>query len=332
MREEHQSGGLHAPGAVLGSLERPSRWSPLRIALQLVGFGVSVGLLVWVVMLVLSEENQERLGELAQPSGWLIGALVLTTVGSIIVNAMIFLVLSRPLRRLSAPALVAVNSIATFLSILPFKLGLAVRVVIHHRRDRMPFREIVPWLASVAAVTLAVLLPLAGVSVWRGAADGLWWAGSAVGVGACCAAGVWLSGMAERARVLAMASLGSYVILRRWRVVAAAAALRLVDVGLLAARFGIASRVAGFEMGADQAVLLASVYFMIGVMAPTGATGFQLGGAVALAALQQIDAATMGLIALIVTCTEIGTSAVMGGIGALGLWRGGLFRCDEADG
>src|SRR5690606_11528936 len=58
-----------------------------------------------------------------------------------------------------------------------------------------------------------------------------------------------------------------------------AAGLRLADVAAQAARFLLAAAAVGAVLPADDAILVASVYFLIGVFSPAGTLGVREGGA-----------------------------------------------------
>ena len=59
------------------------------------------------------------------------------------------------LKRLGAIEIIAVNSLCTFLAVLPFKISVLARAAIHHKRDGVTFRQIVAWFAGITVMGLA---------------------------------------------------------------------------------------------------------------------------------------------------------------------------------
>lgn len=295
----------------------------LRASTQLVIFGASIGAFVWVFNLAFSESNRERLAQISEPDPALLGALIAFTAASIVVNGLIFRALVRPIGSVRATDLVAVNAVATFLAILPFKIGLLTRVLIHNKRDGIRLPDIMRWFVANAAITIAVLLPIWGVSWWRGRADAVWWVGVLAGPALCVAAGVLLCRAAERIRLLGVLSLGSHVILRDGRAALGAFALRIADVAFMALRFLAAASLAGVEVEAGQAAFLGVSFFLVSVIAPSGAQAFQVAGTVGIGALLGMDAESSALVGLVVVAAEVGTAAVMA---LAGFW---LLRLDR---
>ncbi len=308
------------------AIDPARKMSPRAIAFQIVAFALSVALIVWAVRLALGKGDPEQLKLLASPP--LVPLLVLlgATVASIAVNGLIFTALVRPIRKLHAGELIAVNAIATFLSVLPFKIGLLARVMIHTKRDKLPLRDIVSWFASVAAVTLAVLLPLGAVTLWRQKPDALWVISGILLVPASCVVVVQAARFAHRNNRLRPLALGADRILSCRTPVAAAGVLRAVDIALYAVRFAAAAEIVRVSLDADSAVVLGSTYFLVSVLAPTGATGFQLGGTITIAALEALPPEKAALLALAVAISEIGVAFVMALLGAAALRLDRLFR------
>lgn len=102
------------------------------------------------------------------------------------------------------------------------------------------------------------------------------------------------------------------------RAVALAAALRLLDVAVQAARFAVAAWIVGQPLPWDQAVLAGSAYFVVGSLSPSGQLGVREGATAWLAAavLPGIDFDGFAVVVLMVTAAEIG-ALLLGGAGAL---------------
>lgn len=301
--------GLRSPRGPLAMLETPRRLTPLRIVVQVVGFGIGVSLLVWCVSLALGKADAAQWARLRDaglgPAALLLGL----TVGTVVINGMAFWATLLPLRRLKLIDLIAVNAIATFLAYLPFKLGAMARVLIHRRRDHMPFRDIIAWMAGFSALSLATLLPLVVVGGLRPRIDATTLALGLGGVAAANALGVALGRLSERWTWLAALSMGSWRVVRHPGTVGGCALLKLSDIAVHVARFTIAADVLGIDLSLDRAILFALAYFLLGVLSPVGMVGIREGGLViggtALFALDDAARESLARLALLVSASEV---------------------------
>ncbi len=317
MEEDRNEAGLHSPaGSLLEAVEAPRGLARRRIALQLVGLAIGVALLVWVCVLAFNEKNQKSLEALRHAPAWEVLLLAGLVVIGIVVNGVMFQIVLRPLKSLPVLDVTIVNAIATFLSVLPFKLGLLARALIHHRRDGLPFKTIVAWLAAFAALGLAVMIPLTAATLWRGRLDGLWWATAILGIIGCNAAGVVLGRAATRYPILAQLSLGADRIVRHPAPVIWHGVLRLADLALISARFITAAMIIDAVLTREQAVLLASSYFLLSVASPAGTLGFREMGVAAAGLYGGIDGPTVALITLVISATELVIAGAMALAGA----------------
>lgn len=314
-RPDH--GLRHAENPVLDSVDVHRSLTPVRIAAQVVGLLIGLALLGWAVSLAFGEQSAGSIEALRRASAGALGLLLGLSLAGLALNGAMFWTILLPLRRLSLLDVFIVNAMATALSVLPFKLGLLTRALIHHRRDRLPFRVLLAWLAAAGALAAGVLLPLAAASLWRGRLDWLWWAtalgGTALGAGAT----VWVGHFAARLPVLRRLLLGSDAILRRWRTVGAHAALRLADIGVLAGRFLVAASIVGYDMAPDRAVLFAATYFLLSVLSPAGTIGFREMGVAGLGWVQKDDQHALALIALVVSASELLCAVTVSLIGSV---------------
>lgn len=306
--DDHVSGGgCLAPAPPL----RPASGRGRRgFLLQVIGFAVGAAMFAWALTLALDAENRGRLAAVADAPIALLGLLAGLTAASIVVNGLIFWTAARPVHRLRILNTVAVNAIATFLSILPFKLNLITRVLIHHRRDGMAARDLIAWLAAVAALGLAVLGPLAAATLWRGELDALWWSIALGGTALLAGVAVGLGRAGASTPVLARASLGSWRIVRHPSVVVTCQMLRLADVALLAGRFLAVAAImraaapeSPIDLTIDRAVLLATAWFALSVAAPAGTIGYRELGAAGVGALAGMGDA-IAPVAILLTATE----------------------------
>lgn len=282
------------------------------VILQIIGVTAGLALLAWAVSIALSEDNREHLAKLRAPSLGLVAMLLGTSVVSILLNGVVFWIALLPIRRLRALDVIGVNAIATFLSILPLKLGFLLRAFIHVRRDGVRVRELFYWFAGVGAVGMAVILPVGLASLWRRDVDLVWVLIVLTGPPACGALGVLLGRLAMRRAWLARLSLGSWRVVRDARVVGAQVLLRMIDLGVHSARFYAAAGVAGIVMEPSRAVLLGTSYFLLTALAPAGTLGFAEMGTAGVAVLIGSDANTIALVALVVTLSQAAASLMMG--------------------
>lgn len=328
--------GLHAPGALLGTIESPRRLTPLRIGVQVAGTIIALGLLGWCIALAREHTTPEQLDRLRHAAPSAIAGLAGIAILSVVLNGLGFWVTLLPLRRLRAIDLVATNALATFLAYLPFKLGAFLRFVIHHRRDGVPFRQIVPWLAGYSALSLATLLPLCLVGALRPTIDGLWVVAAASLVLAANGAAVLLGRLSARWPWLGAMSLGSWRIVRAPGPVAGCMVVKTLDVGCHAARFVLAAGILGVDLAPDRAILYALMYFLFGVFSPVGMMGVREGGVViggvALFGMNEAAQAELAQLLLIVSATEAVTLVPLALLGAAWLrldrllLRGGATR------
>lgn len=329
-----RDGGAHA--------ERRSGRSVARIIAQSLAFLVGVGLLWWCARQALAEENRAQIERLSEASVLDVGLLAVLCLATVGINGLIFWATIRPVHRLSWAGVQATNALATFLNYLPFKLSVLARVLIHNRRDGVPVLTIGAWFGAVAVVMLAVYLPLIGVSLWRGSIDAAWvlagGAGLVVGLGAVWGASRVLAGQGMRARLVraatrAMPRLGPRLagspalgrvlagldMLASPGALAGVAALRLADIGVQALRFVVAAGVLGVAMSAQDALLVASTYFLIGVASPAGQLGTREAGTRWLAGLLGLAGGEdLAVVMLLVSAIESLVCLVAAG-GAL-LW------------
>lgn len=308
---QHQHQHDDAPAVI-----DPDRgFSPVQFVVQVIGGLIGIALLVWALTVVFSEENREQLDRALNAPTRLTATLIALSALSIILNGLMFWAVALPIRRLHPLSVIGVNAIATFLSVLPAKLGLAVRGLVHNRRDGMPLRDVVAWLAAMSALGLAALIPIGAVSRWRLELDWVWFALALGGVIATHALGILLGRLCERGvmkGLLAKLSLGSWRIVRHPRPVAAHGLLRVVDLGVLAGRFLVAAAILDLHLPADQAVLLGAMFFFFSVIAPAGTFGTREVAVAAIGVAIGLPQGPVYTAVLIVAAIELATSFVMG--------------------
>jgi hypothetical protein len=305
--------GLRTPDlTALDPLQPPRRRSRGRLAMQVVGVAVGLSLLGWAISIAFSEKNRAGIDAIARADVADVVLLVGLTVGAIVLNGVVFW-FSQPFppRKVPMGDAVAGNAIATFLGLVPFKISVVVRGLIHHRRNGVRFGELAAWFAAIAAMALGTLIPVGLVTFWRRELDAMWWIASIGSVAVVGVVGVTLGRLAGRYRVLHRLSVGADRIVRHPGIMAINLVLRFADVLLFSWRFQVAGRIVGVELPFEQAALLGAGYFLIVVLAPAGPLGFAEMGVAGLASLVGEDTPAIALLALVITAGAAATSLAL---------------------
>jgi hypothetical protein len=103
----------------------------VRLCVQALGFVLALVLLGWCIRAALSEENREQLERLGNASAGQVLLLLGLSAATLLLNGLLFWVTLRPVQRVPVVDHLATNALATFLALLPFKLGTLVRVAIN---------------------------------------------------------------------------------------------------------------------------------------------------------------------------------------------------------
>lgn len=323
----------------------------VRTGVQLLGFLLGLALLGWCAQLALSPDNREQLDRLAGAGAGPVLAMVGLSAVSLVLNGLSFWVAVRPVHRLRAMDVVAVNAMASFLAFLPFKIGLLLRVVIHRKRDGVPLLTIGAWFAGVALVLLVALAPLVAVSLWRPAIDAVWVLAGASGIAVCAAALILASrvfagerglvrihAIADRlplaGRLTRTVAFGhvhhGFAMTGDARAVAGGIAFRVADALVQSARLWIAGEVLGVELTLGSAVVLALGYFMVGMLSPFGMLGTREAGAAGIAVALGVGGEVFAPTALLVGAVDAVTAIIGAAIGGVWLRPDRLLRRGEA--
>lgn len=328
-------------GTTTPARSRATRW--VGIGVQALGFVLGVVLLVWCASLALKPENRAQLERLGEAPAWVIASILGLSLLGLVLDGLVFRLLLGPVKRLPVVDVLATNAVAVFLNYLPFKVGLISRVVVHTRRDGVPILTVGAMLAAALAALVCVALPLGLASAWRGSVDAAWLTAVVVGVAmltAVCVAGARLfagdAGLTRLGRVAgrlpgwrrvsgtrAFEGLhAGLAIAAEGRSFGAAVAARLLFFATMWARFALAARVVGVEIGPESAVIAGSIFFLIGVASPGGMLGVREGGTTWLAgslALSGVSAESFAVVALVVGAAESVVNVFAGGLGVVWL-------------
>ena len=311
----------------------PSRW---KMVAQVLAFGAGLGILFLFLHKALAPENREKLEALwkapAQDIAWLMGLSVL----SLALNGGAFWVTLLPVRRLKLVDVQAANAMATLLAYLPLKLSAISRFVIHNRRDGVPLFTIAAWMGAVGIVLVSSLGPPIGAAVWRGKIDGVFVAVMLGGMAVAYAIVLLVArsfahaaGLARLHRITdrfnsrllnkGMHSTffhnfhAGFAMLAHPGTLAASMVFRTTDLLIQATRFWLAARVVGVELAWEGAILIATTFFLTGVLSPAGTLGTREGAAtVAAKLLPGVSGDGFYVVTLVVSASEMLTNAVFG--------------------
>ncbi len=321
----------------------------LRAIAQILGFVIGLGLLGYCVHVAVKPQNQQQLAKLLAAPAHEKLALIGLSMVVVLISGSVFHAALRPVRRLRWLDVQAINVIACLLALLPMKLSLVFRVLVHNRRDGVPVLTIGAWFVAISAVMGAVVGPILLVTMWRQTPDGFWLAGCAAGV--CAAAGamlacaralrnerVWARVAGFWVRLPMPSMLKSAALLERGhegvrmlgdaRSVWMGVGLRTLDICVQAGRFKIAAAIVDQPLTWDQAVLAGSTFFLIGALAPTGQVGAREAGTAGFlgVVLSGMDFDALAIIVLMISATETAVLLVGSMIGLAYLRPDRLLR------
>ncbi|CAG0992346.1 hypothetical protein PHYC_02368 [Phycisphaerales bacterium] len=325
-----------------------------RLFVQVIGALVGLGLLAWVIVKVVN--NRETLDRLLHAPPHLLLALFGLSICSLLLNGLAFWITLRPVKRIRIVDMLATNAVASALSIPPLKLSVVWRLLIHSRRDQIPVLTIGAYLAANAVVVLAVVLPMGAAGLWRRQVDLAYALTSLAGV--LAALGVVYTGARAFAgehglariqriagvlrlrplnRLLASRAFArlhhALAILSHAPTLFGAATVRAMDMLAQSSRFVIAATAVGVTISFEKAVLVGSVFYIIGVASPAGALGSREGGSTLFADALNIAGTsreTYAVIVLAVSVTEMFVWTAGAGLSLLYLRPGRYFRAAQA--
>lgn len=299
----------------------------LTILLQGIGFLACIGLMVWVAISVLKPENRDKLARIRSMEPSDLALLLGLSALIVFVSGGTFRQMLTPVRRLKMVDVQATSVIASLLALLPFKLSIVFRVLVHSRRDNIPLFTIGAWFLAVTAVIGAVLAPVMVVNALHPRVDGAWFV---LGAGAVALSVGFMFTVAR----LALAPRGWAIIESIWTKLApgflrrsglldrgreslrmigdpwalgTSVILRLTDIAAQAARVYIASRVIGAPMLPGESLLAGSVYFLIGAIAPTGQVGAREQGTATFVSVvaPTLNVDTLKIIVVVISASEL---------------------------
>lgn len=239
---------------------------PLRLGSQLVGFAGGAALVAWCVHAAFSGADWSVLAD-ASPA--LVATIVACSLASVFCNGAIFWLAGRPIAKVGAAEMQAVNACASVLNYAPIRLGAIVRIAYASRVSRMRIGATAAWFTFIGAGVAGVAL-LGALSAWL------------VPGGAVPATLAWIASAAAAALLLRqLARRVSWSRLRSLRAsiddagaLWGAGAFRVLDQIAWAGRMWAAASLLGIALEPRTALLLATAAILASLN-PLGRFGYR---------------------------------------------------------
>lgn len=240
--------------------------TPRKIAVQLVGFGIGLALLTWIVV----SASKGDWSKILDGDPWLVAGLAGCSLVSLIVNGAAFWVVIRPVRPLRFVDQQLINMVTGVLNYAPIRLGLIARAAYALRVDRQPVLETAAWFAAIAFSIVLPITSCIAASLIHNEIDVVWFG--------LVVAQVLLGGL------LTMALLGQSIVVRYGRgmdrmlsrpsALWGAVGLRLVDIAAFTGRMFCAVKLLGLGFEVSEIVLLAVTTIALSLN-PLGRLGYR---------------------------------------------------------
>ncbi len=293
-----------------GNQQPPRTW--LKILLQVCGAFIGIALLIWALRLATSGDNAQRIEVLRQAPIEKVAALFALSALSLCINGVMFNITLRPLKKIPLGETIAANWIATCLSVLPFKLSLIVRTLVHVRKHGVSWKHMGAWYAAFAGLTLGTVGIVVAVIVLRGVFDAVTIGLIVLSLGAFLlivhGGGLLIPAVAKRFPKFGLLSMGAERIALSRGIVAAHVGLRLLDLCTYGLRFWIAASIAGVALTPSQGMQVGSTNMLLRAMAPAGTLGFTEAGTAFAGGLMGLSKETVALLALVCSAGEFMTA------------------------
>ena len=316
-----------SPSSSSSSPPPPARLTPLRIAANLVGFAVGVGLLVWCLTLAWeAEDGTTPWDHFREAEWWMIAGMIAATLISLTVNAATFLIALRPAGDVGFWNMQRLNVACNALNYLPLRPGMISRIAYHLRVDRVGVINLGACFGAVALILLLVAAVLGLASLIRPQFDLVW-------------LGIALAGLLVAATfVMVLARLplaakhgrGFDRLLAAHDMIWPLIGLRIVDIAAYTARLWCAMAIVGIAVDSLAYVMFIGIVALLFGLFPIR-IGFREAGLAAALAFAagwfgqpEVDQGTLNQLALI---ESAGEAIVYIPIGALFLpWLIGKLR------
>lgn len=234
--------------------------TPARIALNVAGFAIGVGLITWCVIRAM---RVDVMGSLQGASTTHLVMLIVCTVVSVLTNGTLFWTMIQPVQRIPFWDVQLINGVVNLFNYAPVRLGMITRIAHHRRVDRMDYRFLVAWYAGVAAILLMVLCAIVVATIVRPDVD-LWWGVALVvllTIGTCI---IWFVASHDH---LTTRLKGAEKVLSHPDRLIQGVILRLVDMLAFGGRLYLACLILGIDLAPRDIVYL-TIISMIAALAP----------------------------------------------------------------
>ena len=241
--------------------------SPSRIALQVLGFLVGLGLLYFCLEKAIGNADWTLVRD-AEP--WLLVSLVFFGLLSTVLDGFVFWGVLMPYRRLKAREVQGVNMSAAFLNYAPIRLGTVFRIAYHAKVDRVGIVPILSWFVAITITTMACMASISAATLATGAKGLAFPVLIAVFL---VLSGFILWGLAKLPIVHRLAA-GKEKMIGDPRALAIGLLGRLLVLASNCARMGIAVAILNLNLGMRDVILL-SVVGLLASFNPLGRVGWR---------------------------------------------------------
>lgn len=241
--------------------------TPRKLVIQLVGFVVGVGLLVWIIVKAIGEGHWDRL---AGAGPWLIAALLGCTLISSFLNGSIFWITVGPLRRIRLWDLQRLNVVANMLNYAPVRLGAIARVLYHLRVDGLSLLQIGAWFGLIAYILVLGVASCVIATFVRDRVDWIW---AGLVAGQLLLGGIMIRVVVSHPLIIRHGRGIDQMANDSWSLWGGLG-LRVVDLGAFTARMAVAAAILDIHLPASHVLVLAMVALAASLI-PFGRLGFR---------------------------------------------------------
>jgi hypothetical protein len=241
--------------------------SPTKIAVQLCGFAIGLGLLGWCIKGAIEKGGWDRL---ARADAGLVAAMLACSLLSAFVNGAVFWITIRPLKRLRFWDLQWLNLVGNLLNYAPVRLGAIARVLYHLRVDRLSLLQIGGWFTFIGYLLCLGIGSCLLATLVHDRVDWIW---ISLVLGQMALGGV-LTRVVVGNRLLTRYGQGVDRIVADPTAVWGAIGLRLADLTAYTGRMAIATAILGINLPASDIIILALVALAASLI-PFGRLGFR---------------------------------------------------------
>jgi hypothetical protein len=294
--------------------------TPRKVAVQVVGFVLGLGLLAWCIVIAVRGGDWSLLAS-AHPG--LIAGLIACSVVSFGINGTVFWLTIRPVQPVRMFDQQLLNMVSNVLNYAPIRAGLVARIAFNLRIERLSIIQVGAWYAAIGVTIALPLGACVAATVVRPAFDA-WWMVivlAQIGLG-----GLLISALLGQP-VFVRYGRGMEQMLRQPACLWGAIALRLIDIGAYVGRMACAVAIMDIDLAAPDILLMAFATLAVS-MNPIGRVGFREAAvafvAARLTATSLTDAEVAGRffqLALIESAGEALVAVPLGALALLWYWR-----------